>query len=68
MYPVPNYLGEFIEWLGWAIMTFSTAGFVFFFLDSSLIYYQELLLTTKWYKDNFEDYPKDRKAVIPKLL
>ena len=24
----PNYLGEFIEWLGWAIMTWSLAGLV----------------------------------------
>ena len=22
----------------------------------------------KWYKDNFKDYPKNRKAIIPKLL
>ena len=26
----PNYLGEIIEWLGWAILTLSPAGLVFF--------------------------------------
>ena len=63
----PNYLGEFIEWLGWAIMTFSTAGFVFFFWTVANLL-PRAVANHKWYKDNFEDYPKDRKAVIPKLL
>ena len=63
----PNYLGEFIEWLGWAIMTFSTAGFVFFFWTVANLL-PRAVANHQWYKDNFEDYPKDRKAVIPKLL
>ena len=63
----PNYLGEFIEWLGWAIMTFSTAGFVFFFWTVANLL-PRAIANHKWYKDNFEDYPKDRRAVIPKLL
>ena len=25
----PNYFGEMIEWIGWAIMTWSLSGFVF---------------------------------------
>ena len=27
----PNYLGEIIEWLGWAILTWSLSGLIFFF-------------------------------------
>lgn len=26
------------------------------------------LMTHKWYQENFKDYPKDRKAIFPKLL
>ncbi|KAL3356851.1 hypothetical protein AABB24_017491, partial [Solanum stoloniferum] len=26
----PNYLGEIMEWLGWALMTWSWAGLAFF--------------------------------------
>ena len=27
----PNYLGEILEWLGWAVLTWSVSGLVFFF-------------------------------------
>ena len=30
----PNYLGEIIEWLGWAILTWSISGLVFLYMDS----------------------------------
>ena len=48
-------------------MTFSTAGFVFFFWTVANLL-PRAVANHKWYKDNLEDYPKDRKAVIPKLL
>ena len=61
----PNYLGEFIEWLSWAIMTFSNPG-----LCSSLDSSKFITGCSKcnWYKESFDDYPKERKAVIPGLL
>jgi len=63
----PNYLGEILEWLGWAIMVLSFAGFSFFVWTlANLI--PRALSTHKWYNQNFQDYPKDRKALLPYLL
>ena len=63
----PNYLGEMIEWLGWAIMTWSLAGLVFFFWTVANLL-PRAIANHKWYKKKFPDYPSDRKAIIPYLL
>jgi protein-S-isoprenylcysteine O-methyltransferase Ste14 len=63
----PNYFGEFIEWLGWAIMTWSWAGLVFF-LWTICNLFPRAISNHRWYQENFEDYPKDRKAVIPNII
>ncbi|XP_051132259.1 steroid 5-alpha-reductase DET2 [Andrographis paniculata] len=63
----PNYLGEILEWLGWAVMTWSWAGIGFFvYTCANLV--PRAGASHKWYLDKFgEDYPKSRKAVIPFL-
>ena len=63
----PNYFGEIIEWIGWAIMTWSLSGFVFA-LWTIFNLLPRALKHHSWYKDKFSNYPKDRKAIIPKLL
>jgi len=63
----PNYLGEIIEWIGWAIMTWSLSGFVFA-LWTTFNLLPRALKHHSWYKDKFDNYPKDRKAIIPKIL
>ena len=63
----PNYFGEIIEWIGWAIMTWSLSGFVFA-LWTIFNLLPRALKHHAWYKDKFSDYPKDRKAIIPKLF
>ena len=63
----PNYFGEIIEWIGWAIMTWSLSGFIFA-LWTIFNLLPRALKHHSWYKDKFSDYPKDRKAIIPKLL
>ncbi|KMT02972.1 hypothetical protein BVRB_8g195420 [Beta vulgaris subsp. vulgaris] len=63
----PNYLGEIVEWLGWAIMTWSWAGFGFFLYTCSNLV-PRAWGNHKWYMEKFkEKYPKNRKAVIPFL-
>jgi len=63
----PNFLGEIIIWLGWAIMLKSIIGFGFFaWTIANLI--PRAMSTHKWYLNKFPDYPKDRKAIIPYIL
>lgn len=63
----PNFFGEILEWAGFAIMTWSPAALAFFawtlvnLLPRALDHH-------KWYKSNFEEYPPERKALIPFIL
>lgn len=61
----PNYLGEVLEWFGWSLVNWSWSAFGFFlFTSSNLI--PRGVSNHKWYLDKFaEEYPKNRKAVIP---
>ncbi|PIE41406.1 MAG: 3-oxo-5-alpha-steroid 4-dehydrogenase [Gammaproteobacteria bacterium] len=64
---MPNYLGEIITWIGFSIAAWSLAGVSFVvFTMANLI--PRALANHKWYLETFEDYPKDRKAIIPGLL
>ncbi len=63
----PNYFGELIEWLGWAVMTYSSAGFVFF-LWTLFNLLPRAISNHKWNNKNIKNYPKDRKAIIPYIL
>ncbi len=63
----PNYFGEMIEWLGWAILTASSAGLIFFFWTVANLF-PRAIAHHKWYKKRFENYPKNRKAVIPGVI
>ena len=60
----PNYFGEMIEWLGFAVMTFSIPGFVFFIWTVANLL-PRAIATHKWYKEKFDDYPLKRKILIP---
>jgi 3-oxo-5-alpha-steroid 4-dehydrogenase 1 len=60
-----NYLGELTEWIGWAILTWSEAGFVF-----ALWTFANLAPRAnrhhRWYMENFGGaYPRDRWRMIP---
>ena len=63
----PNFLGEMIEWTGYAIMCWSLPGLSFaVWTIVNLI--PRALDHHRWYRKTFSDYPSDRKAVIPYLL
>lgn len=63
----PNYLGELIQWIGWAIMTWSQAGLAFaVFTAANLI--PRAVSHHNWYRRNFPAYPQRRRAIIPYIL
>ena len=63
----PNYLGEILEWTGWAVLTWSTAGLSFaVFTAANLV--PRALDNHRWYRETFEEYPTQRKALIPFVL
>jgi 3-oxo-5-alpha-steroid 4-dehydrogenase 1 len=63
----PNYLGEMLEWLGWAVLTWSWAGFGFFVWTTANLL-PRALAHHAWYREKFPDYPRRRRAVIPFVL
>lgn len=63
----PNYLGEILEWSGWAIATWSLPGLLFALGAVGCIGVRAIH-THKWYEKHFENLPKDRKALIPFIL
>ncbi|MFX0042919.1 MAG: DUF1295 domain-containing protein [Candidatus Hodarchaeota archaeon] len=60
----PSYLGEIIEWYGWAIMTWSLPGLVFAIWTTANLG-PRARSNHRWYREMFEDYPNNRKALIP---
>ncbi|KPK85678.1 MAG: hypothetical protein AMS27_06685 [Bacteroides sp. SM23_62_1] len=63
----PNFLGEIIEWAGFALMCWSPAALAFA-LWTLINLVPRALDHHKWYKEKFEDYPRNRKAIIPFIL
>lgn len=62
----PNYLGEILEWAGWALATWSLSGLAFWLFTTANLA-PRARSNHRWYLANFEDYPARRKALIPGL-
>lgn len=62
----PNYMGEIIQWFGWAILTWSTAGLAFAVYTVANLA-PRARTHHAWYQEKFKDYPKERKALLPYL-
>jgi protein-S-isoprenylcysteine O-methyltransferase Ste14 len=62
----PNYLGEIVEWTGWAVATWSPAGAAFaVFTVANLL--PRAVSNHRWYRKNFADFPEKRKVLVPFL-
>lgn len=63
----PNLFGEIIEWIGWAIMCWClpSASFAIWTMANLI---PRAINHHQWYHSKFDNYPKDRKAIFPKLL
>ena len=63
----PNHFGEIVEWFGFALMMGSAAGWSFA-LWTFVNLVPRAMDHHRWYQEQFPDYPKDRRAVIPHIL
>lgn len=63
----PNYLGEIIQWTGWAVMTWSLAG-VAFALFTFCNLAPRAISNHRWYREHFAQYPAGRKVLFPGLF
>ncbi|XP_062618757.1 3-oxo-5-alpha-steroid 4-dehydrogenase 2-like, partial [Saccostrea cucullata] len=62
-----NFLGEIVEWIGFSVACFNLpslafAVFTLCYIGPRAVHHH------RFYREKFEDYPKDRKALIPFLL
>ena len=63
----PNYLGEMVEWIGFALFSSSLAAWAFaVWTVANLL--PRALAHHRWYRERFPNYPRTRKAVLPFLL
>ncbi|MGZ3708469.1 MAG: DUF1295 domain-containing protein [Bdellovibrionota bacterium] len=63
----PNYFGEMIEWIGWAVATWSVFGAVFAIWTAANLL-PRAISHHRWYREKFPEYPRNRRALIPGLL
>lgn len=62
----PNYLGEIITWVGWAVATWSLPGLAFaVWTMANLV--PRARAHHAWYREHFPDYPPERRALVPKI-
>lgn len=63
----PNYLGEIIEWGGWALACWNPGALAFFVWTVANLA-PRAFKTHRWYQERFPDYPTERKAILPYLM
>ncbi len=63
----PNYLGEIIEWGGWALACWNLGALAFFVWTAANLA-PRAVKTHRWYQEQFPDYPPERKAILPYLM
>jgi 3-oxo-5-alpha-steroid 4-dehydrogenase 1 len=60
----PNYFGEIITWVGWAVATWSLPGLAFAVWTIANLA-PRARAHHIWYRGQFSDYPPERKALMP---
>ncbi len=63
----PNYLGEIVQWIGFALLTASIAAWAFAFFTFCNVF-PRAIANHRWYREHFPDYPLDRKIIVPLLF
>jgi len=62
----PNHLSEFVQWSGFALMAWNLPATTFLIWTAANLF-PRAIKHHRWYHEHFEDYPKNRKALIPGL-
>jgi 3-oxo-5-alpha-steroid 4-dehydrogenase 1 len=60
----PNYFGELLEWVGFALAAWSWAGFAFAVYTFANLA-PRAMAHHRWYRVQFPEYPAGRKALVP---
>lgn len=60
----PNYLGEVIIWIGWAVATWSLTGLAFATWTAANLV-PRARAHHAWYREHFPNYPPRRRAFLP---
>jgi protein-S-isoprenylcysteine O-methyltransferase Ste14 len=60
----PNYLGEIVQWFGWALATWTLGGLAFAIWTVANLA-PRARSHHLWYQAEFPDYPAARKALLP---
>lgn len=60
----PNYLGELLEWFGFALAAWSLAGLAFAVYTFANLA-PRAVAHHRWYQRQFPDYPPGRRALVP---
>lgn len=60
----PNYLGEMIEWAGFALCTWSLPAAAFVAWTVANLF-PRAIAHHRWYRERFPEYPGERRAVLP---
>jgi hypothetical protein len=63
----PNYLGEIVLWIGWALATWSLPSAAFALWTTANLA-PRARSHHRFYRQRFPDYPKDRSALVPGLF
>ncbi len=63
----PNLFGEMLEWTGYAILSWNPAALSFAIWTFANLF-PRALAHHRWYHQKFENYPSERKAVIPFIV
>ena len=63
----PNLFGELTQWTGYALMAWNYPALTFLVWTFANLL-PRALGHHRWYKNQFKDYPKNRKAVFPGIL
>ena len=63
---MPHYLGEFIEWCGFATLANTKSAWAFAFWTAANLY-PRALANKRWYANTFPNYPRTISSMFPGL-